>query len=193
MAGWREGKGRIMATPVGHSLAGWFLYRALEQTGDRSELNLRQIRIGFCILMANLPDIDYLPGLILGNPHAFHHGPTHSLAFLLCAWVLGFLVGPNLGWTRARAAWLAGLCVLSHLVMDCLTSDMKAPYGIPLLWPWVHTSVTSPVSLFLPPAKSSFKDLFQFWNILVILMEFLLFSPILYFLRPSTRQREPGS
>ena len=34
-------------------------------------------------LLACLPDIDYLPGLLVGDMNAYHQGPPHSLLVLL--------------------------------------------------------------------------------------------------------------
>jgi hypothetical protein len=37
-------------------------------------------------VVANLPDLDILPGLLRGNPLAFHHQETHSLAAAAPLW-----------------------------------------------------------------------------------------------------------
>ena len=36
-------------------------------------------------ISANLPDVDFLPGLLIGNPRALHRGPSHSLMAALIA------------------------------------------------------------------------------------------------------------
>jgi len=52
---------------------------------DRSSLTLWKAITSVAIL-ANLPDIDIIIGLIMeGNGYAFHRGPTHSLIFALAA------------------------------------------------------------------------------------------------------------
>ena len=35
------------------------------------------------VLFANAPDLDFVPGILLGDPGAYHHGISHSLGFAL--------------------------------------------------------------------------------------------------------------
>jgi len=174
-----------MATPVGHALAGLVLYRSLER-GEAGFIGRKGL---FFVAMANLPDLDYVPGLLTGHAHAFHRGFTHTLLFACLASGLSALLGPLLGWNRARAAWLGGICCLSHLLIDLLTADWKAPYGVPLFWPFSKESFLVPVALFLPPSKASLPDLFQAWNVLVVFMECAVLSPFLVLVEWKRRKK----
>jgi inner membrane protein len=81
--------------------------------------------------LACLPDLDYLPGLLVGELNRYHQLFTHSFAFctlaaLTAAWVLRR--------TRLHPPAVFAI-VFSHLVLDLLTEDARPPIGIPLLWP----------------------------------------------------------
>lgn len=128
-----------MPFPVAHSLAGAAIRSAVVREPDRA------CRGGLlvAVVLANAPDLDLLPGLMIGDPNRFHHGWTHSL---LTAALVGLLVS----WLarRERRARLFGLgaggtgCVVaallgSHVLLDMLTQDLRAPFGVPALWPLV--------------------------------------------------------
>jgi membrane-bound metal-dependent hydrolase YbcI (DUF457 family) len=90
------------------------------------------------LLAANLPDLDFLPGLLAGNPSRWHHAWTHSLAFAglvsVCIWAVAVLLTQDRG-RAARWALTGGLLVVLHHVLDLFTGDPSPPFGIPLLWP----------------------------------------------------------
>jgi membrane-bound metal-dependent hydrolase YbcI (DUF457 family) len=64
-----------MATPLGHALAGYAVYNLAKapQRSDGWGLPL------LCVFMATAPDLDFLPGLLVGKPALFHQSITHSL------------------------------------------------------------------------------------------------------------------
>lgn len=84
----------------------------------------------YLIAMANLPDADYLPGLLVGDPASTHRNIWMHTPYFAVA--VGFLVtGAHLAWHRGkdidrrfeRAAWIGAvstLMVLGHLVLDML-------------------------------------------------------------------------
>lgn len=97
-------------------------------------------RLAALIVMASLlPDIDFLPGLIVGDPNRHHNGPTHSIFFaVLAAATLTWLAARRLGCTgkqRSRVFVLAFLACVSHPLLDGLCADERAPYGVPIFWP----------------------------------------------------------
>ncbi len=127
-----------MPLPVGHALAGIGLQRAWPglffRRGWHDAL--------FCVLLANLPDADFLPGLLLGRPNLFHHGAFHSLGAALAVALLTAGMfrlanrrsAPQRRRTRPLAA-AAFLILSSHLLLDYFTIDRVPPFGLPLLWP----------------------------------------------------------
>ena len=78
--------------------------------------------------LAVAPDLDILPGMLVGKGAAYHGTATHSVAAvvavgLIAWWVLG-----------KRWAALAGAAYLSHLVVDLL--DDRGRTNVLLGWPF---------------------------------------------------------
>lgn len=124
-----------MASPLGHSLIGLMLARSERATSQTCN---RLAWYAFAVFAANVPDLDFLPGLFLDEPFRFHRGPAHSL---LAACAFGGLVYLLALRTTPRAGTLAALgfsCYVTHLVLDLP--------GIPLFWPFssVHPSIALP-------------------------------------------------
>jgi membrane-bound metal-dependent hydrolase YbcI (DUF457 family) len=119
-----------MPLPLGHTAIGLAAYQVCR---DRKldEGSLWMVAI-FMAILANLPDIDVVLGLVLeGNGWAFHRGPTHSLFFALAT---GFLASrvwrvwshiPKCGFVSCF------LVIFSHVAADIV-------YGGPIsvFWPF---------------------------------------------------------
>lgn len=127
-----------MSLPVLHSLAGYGVYRV--GAGDRSSSS--KLFLLYSILLANLPDFDFLPGVIIGDASFFHRTFSHS--FTAC--ILAALAGGLLWYFFARmsffrAAILSFVSYSSHLLLD-LTSI--GPKGLQLMWPFSTTLYYGP-------------------------------------------------
>jgi inner membrane protein len=134
-----------MATPIGHSLAGYAIYRALVPAEDR-----RPALALFAAAMAIAPDLDFVPGILAGAPATYHQGLSHSLALGIIAGLTGTVVLRAFADTTARVGFLLGfLCYASHLFIDLFGPDARPPYGIPLFWPLSDHTFLSPVPLLL--------------------------------------------
>ncbi len=131
-----------MPLPVAHSLASGIIYSSAD--ADGSLFTWRRLLLA--MMIANAPDLDFLPGLLIGDPNRFHHGPTHSLAAVLivagiaaCGAALGAR-WPLRGKIEARAvagtAIMVGALWFSHILLDLFTEDLFGPFGVPLLWPF---------------------------------------------------------
>lgn len=83
-------------------------------------------------VLACLPDLDYLPGLLVGELNRYHQLFTHSLLFCTVAAAVAAWLFRK---TRLRPPTVFAI-VFSHLVLDLLTEDARTPIGIPLLWPF---------------------------------------------------------
>jgi membrane-bound metal-dependent hydrolase YbcI (DUF457 family) len=145
-----------MPLPLGHAAIGWVAYDLC----SKKTASLRHWRLfSLVAVLANLPDMDVLLGLLLaGNGSLYHRGPTHSLVFALLA---GFLA------SNAWRAWhqipkikfgLAFLIILSHVLADLLFTTSPTS----LFWPLeVHWSTGYSgwddvmTSVFLTPLKDA--------------------------------------
>ena len=145
-----------MPSPVGHSLAGVAVFAAsralhgpLPESGRGARLR-RLLILAVLVLAANAPDLDFLPGLIVGDPDRYHHGPAHSLgaalAFGLVITAVTRSIAPRLA---LRSGVLMTLAFVSHLLLDMLSVDVQPPRGVPLLWPLTQTNYAFPIELFL--------------------------------------------
>lgn len=133
-----------MALCFTHATAGFLVYEAVRPAG-RHRLGL----LASAVVLANAPDFDFLPGLVIGRPGEFHRGLTHTLAAVVVMAVAGALVG---WWRRPLArgsGWWASFAAAAygaHLLVDFLTIDAVAPYGARFLWPlsdgFQHAGVT---------------------------------------------------
>lgn len=174
-----------MATPIGHALAGYAVSSFSREAQSRREPFL----IPLCILMAVLPDIDVLPGLLQGKPVLYHGGVTHSLGFGLMV-SLGIA---GLYYLRAKTFWnVFKLCFASfvtHLLLDMVGPDGRPPYGIPLFWPLSGETFLSPIPLLLgmrhvgsttASTLEFIRGVLTFYNVASILLEFVIIVPFIF-------------
>ena len=170
-----------MPSPVGHSLAGLIAYQIAPKIDG---LARRQV-IAWYILAANAPDLDFIPGLMVGDPNRFHRGVSHSSGLALL-----FAIGVSLILRRRQGVWrwtqflvFLGL-YLSHLILDYLSEDHSPPYGVPWFWPASRAYYMSPAPLFPDMHRSSspgdfFPSLFSAHNLWSVSVECLVLVPLL--------------
>ena len=119
-----------MPLPLGHVAIGLATYETIQDSANRrSRLGV----ILFILILANLPDVDVILGLIFqGNGNLFHRGPTHSLLF---AFMAGWVASQLWRWCNWIPRLGFPICfgvVLSHVLADMLLT--AAP--VSLLWPF---------------------------------------------------------
>jgi hypothetical protein len=133
-----------MPSPVGHLLAGAAVYLAGTNKENRSKAAL-----GATLLGSIFPDFDFLPGILIGEPAAFHHGISHSLAFAILYGALVFFLFSRcrLQTSAARAAYLGALAYASHVLLD-LVGVREGARTIPLFWPLADNKFGIDLSLF---------------------------------------------
>ncbi len=152
--------------------------------------------------LACLPDLDYLPGLLIGDMNAYHQGPTHSLLFVLLATaavlLLLQLLPPRL---RARAslpdpsrpvAAAVFALIASHLAIDWMTQDFRPPIGCPWLWPFTDTPFHASFAFIPAWKKLHFLDLFSAANLYPIAYETAIGAALLS-LAFTRRRRKKGT
>lgn len=118
-----------MPLPIGHGIIGITTHHTLKRDNKTHHWKM----YAFIFILANIPDLDFLIGLILkNNANMIHRGPTHSLVFAI---LVGFLA------SQAHKLWSfiphlkilpASLIVLSHSIGDAIFT----PSPVSLLWPF---------------------------------------------------------
>ncbi len=164
-----------MPTTIGHSLAA-FAVNGL----NRVPINKSMMITG--IVVANIADIDFLPGFFVGDPNRFHHGPTHSIAAALFSGVFFALVTPlrKLGFKAAFVLLFGLYC--SHVLLDYFAVDTSLPYGVPLFWPISDQYFMSGFPIFSDVHKDSssgtfLQSLFVMHNFWTIVREVVILTP----------------
>lgn len=167
-----------MPTPVGHTLMGGICYTGIKSGKFKGSTFL------LFIFLANLPDLDYLPGIFIGAPNAYHHAFTHSLGFSL---IVGIAFGLFAKHTMHQNFWLSFLIVgslsFSHAVLDYFAADTSLPYGVPIFWPFLSDYFISPFTVFTDVYKGSTNESFinglkELHNWIAVLREILILLPI---------------
>jgi membrane-bound metal-dependent hydrolase YbcI (DUF457 family) len=124
-----------MPLPLAHAAIGLTTHELL---GENQPIHSLWKKLALIGLLANLPDIDVVIGLLLqGDGSVFHRGPTHSLLFALA---MGWLACRALRWWSRTASvsfiWCASI-ILSHVLADALFTSAPVSF----LWPFeVHWS-----------------------------------------------------
>jgi inner membrane protein len=173
-----------MSSPFGHSIAGYIVASYESKT-----LKVRNVReLILYMFIANVPDLDFIPGALIGKPNLFHHGISHSLgAAVLFSMVASFLIGRKE--SHYLRTFLIGISLYgSHLFLDYISFDGRPPFGIPIFWPLSNEYFIFPYPI-LPPIMHSELDhatigqfldgLFSIHNLYVVFMELAVFIPIL--------------
>ncbi|NUO80896.1 metal-dependent hydrolase [candidate division KSB1 bacterium] len=168
-----------MPLPLGHSLMGYTI-----AAGSRFKLSPNVwMNIFIFALLANLPDIDYLPGYLKGLPNRYHHHEIHSLGFAALMGLVGGLVYLRM----AGKFWACFLpiffAVSSHLLLDLVTEDFSEPHGMMLLWPLNSEFYDVSWKIFKSVNKSNhsadfFSSLFTLHNLRVVLIELMIMLPL---------------
>lgn len=170
---------------------------ALHETVHRGTTQRSWKMLLLFIVIANLPDLDFLPGLLVGDANKYHHHYwSHSLG---AAVVAGALIAAVMVRARpVRGFWFYfALCsgvYFSHVALDFFSHDTSAPYGVAMFWPFTTAYVTSPQPIFMSVHKVGqsdifFQNLFVMHNFWVALWEFVVFIPILIATRVMKRRK----
>jgi len=135
-----------MATPIGHGLAGYLVYRGMAKCHSENS----RLLLFLCVCLAISPDLDFVPGILEGTPALYHQGISHSLVFAGGAGLIASLGYQFYSGQKGIlfANWrIFSLAYMSHLIIDLVGPDGRPPYGIPLLWPITEATYLSPIQI----------------------------------------------
>jgi len=174
-----------MSSPIGHSLAGYLIYCTREKSVSAKHDGLL---FSTAILAANMPDFDFLPGFVLGQPNLYHHGISHSIGFALIASLLmTWVVGRIRTYSFGKNFLLFFLAYCSHLFLDYFSIDTRPPMGIPVFWP-LSSRYFIFFDPFLPPISHSrllhatttqiVRDALSLHNLYAIFLECFIMLPV---------------
>jgi len=170
-----------MSSPIGHSLAGLIISSWREKSFKPGNFRI----LALYVFIANAPDLDFIPGTIMGKPNLYHHGISHSIgAAIFFGLVLAILINRISGKRFWREFIFMFSLYASHLFLDLISYDGRPPFGIPLFWPFSERYFMIPI---LPPVKHSrldhasiaqfLTDVFSVHNLYVISLEVMLTVP----------------
>ena len=135
----------------------------------------------FFIVLGLVPDIDFLPGLLIGSINKYHHGVTHSIGF---AFVFSIIFGYFYYlWKKDNnpLSYLAIFLVwFGHAILDFVSIDTSIPYGMPVLWPFSDKYFISPWVVFSDVDRGSFSRMFGGHNQRTFLVEVLIMGPVVW-------------
>lgn len=182
-----------MPLPIAHSLLAGAMYETSPVANSRTGWKMLLL---FAVL-ACLPDIDFLPGFLMGEPGRFHrHYLSHSLG---AAIVVGFITATVYCWwkkERFLQFFLLFSCVyFSHVALDYFSMDSHFPYGVPMFWPLSDSYVVAQTPIFLAikkPGTSAqfFQNLMSLHNLLAVLWEVVVFVPVFAAIRFFKKRRQ---
>jgi inner membrane protein len=140
-----------MPLPLAHTAAGLATYITFGygETSPPSKVT-QTVLILLAVTAANAADLDFAPGIFIGAPNRFHHGPSHSLLAAICIAALLFLASRRYvrEVTPYRLFGLLAAAALSHPLLDFFSVDTAAPFGVPLSWPFYNGYQISGLLLF---------------------------------------------
>jgi membrane-bound metal-dependent hydrolase YbcI (DUF457 family) len=130
------------------------------------------------------PDLDFIPGVLVGDPNWLHRGLSHSLAASLLFGAVAYVATRA---ARARGAGLFGVLMgaayASHLILDMFSPDPLRFNGVPLFWPLSDQHFILPAQVFLdirrdPAADGFLASLWDMHNLHAILREILVMGAV---------------
>ena len=173
-----------MPFPLGHAIVGYSFAAA---SGIRFRRDL-WTAVLFSLVVANLPDIDFLPGVLRDTPALYHRTVTHTLlGAIVCAVIIATLLTRFRG-RFGQIALISFLVYASHLLADMIDLG-GGNIGVRLFWPITDSSyriltpysdlARSPFAFDRGHGTSGFTQSLLSWPFLrVMLLQALLFLPL---------------
>jgi inner membrane protein len=174
-----------MPLPIAHTITGYAFAAA---TGVRFRRDTWTALL-FSIVVANLPDLDFIPGTLADTPVLYHRTIAHTIpAALVCGFIIGAVL-TRFGRRFWEISFLGALVYSSHLFADMVNFG-GGNVGIQILWPFSDTwySIKTPLmhtrdsALRFDRGADSSGFLASFFSVgfmRAMVLQGLLFSPLL--------------
>lgn len=173
-----------MPSPVGHVVAGLAVVWAADALGARRGARAAwappvptarpvpaAVPAAACVLLALAPDADILFGA--------HRAVTHSLGAVFIVGALAALAAWRLRLPVRASALVCSAVWASHIVLDWLGHDSRAPIGIMALWPLSDAYFSSGFDVFADVSRRYWNlDEFVFRNARSVAREVALLAPL---------------
>ncbi|MDJ0657927.1 MAG: metal-dependent hydrolase [Crocosphaera sp.] len=168
-----------MASPIGHSLAGCLGFLLICKNAKFSKYYSSKRLIIIAVILANLPDIDFLLGyFFFQNFNAIHRQFTHSF---FVGFIVGLIIFCCLRFYKkiplSFLGWLWGL-YWSHILLDMLAYDRYLPAGVQCFFPFRSEYFAFPISIL--GGLTFTGGIIQLNNFLTVLQEMIVI-PLLFF------------
>ena len=130
-----------MPFPVLHSFVGISIYHFSKKKGEAPDWGAAL----FAVLLANLADFDFIPGLLAGDADLFHRLASHSIfAAVICGLLVACFARAFRRGSFSQTFYVATVLYGSHLFLDYFSG----PKELPLLWPLSDQLFGAPFALF---------------------------------------------
>ena len=127
--------------------------RLIRRSGPHTGPKLKLTLSGTALALAAsyIPDLDFIPGIVIGDHFAFHHGPSHSLLFgLIAGLAFAAFSWKVLPFSFGKRTLFYSSLVWIHILLDMSIIDTRVDDtpGVQLFYPFSSVYVKSPVDLF---------------------------------------------
>ncbi len=187
-----------MPSPVGHVVAGLAVVWAAEALGARRSARAAwtppgpvappvpaAVPAAACVLLALAPDADILFGA--------HRAVTHSLGAVFIVGALAALAAWRLRIPVRASAVVCSAAWASHILLDWLGHDSRAPIGIMALWPLSDGYFSSGLDVFADVSRRYWNvDEFVFRNARSVAREVAILAPLAAAAYVLRRRGKPG-
>lgn len=174
-----------MPLPIAHSIAGYAFAAA---TGVRFRRDTWTALI-FSVVVANLPDLDFIPGTLADSPVLYHRTIAHTIpAAIVCGVIIGAVL-TRFGRRFWEISFLGAFVYGSHLFADMIHFG-GGNAGIQILWPFsdawyvIRTPLSNTHNEWLvfergADSKGFLASFFSTNFLIALILQALLFLPLL--------------
>jgi len=134
-----------MPSPIAHAAAGYVVHKLYKGSKKASKQNLSWQLLFVMMGLSLLPDLDAIPGILLGDFKQFHNNISHSFFW---GFIVSILIGSFM-WVKQKRfkEWffITLACYELHVIMDYFTIGGR---GVLVLWPFSTNRYEAPIKLF---------------------------------------------